>query len=774
MKKIITIIILVLMPTLILAKNLEWKKVDISIQGRLVNIIPIDSTRQLLLSDQGLFLYRNFSLEKNIGDSIIKYGNILDILINENKEIIVATRGDGIFKYDYAKWIDISFNIPTNLYYSLEENNQGDIIAVCRERLKSISYVAILKSNSKTWNIKKVEDDFIFGEIFKFMDRHLIYNSYNKSLYVSVINDDSIEWEKLTTASFLDDPISIQVFDNKIYIYKEKNFKVYDIEKKAWEEIGSNLLKFQFQKVLVTKKGELIVYSSVGKGIYYSNDGGYNFERNDDGIKDIQIIDIKVLEDGKILLINNLNEFYVSDPPKNIEYSSNLWSDRITYKDLIVNHAKDSKVDQFGISKDGNTFYTVYDNNLYSYDVLTGKFINSKSFESENAQIMKIYIKDKTVSVLRVNYDETNYEVRYKVNVHDIDNLNIIKEYTVDDILPECSELLTYYFLYSFSIDNNSNEDKLFLNLTYDIGCDTTTNFRKLNGKLYEIDFSIEPISHKIIYDIPLKNYYFLEPDKIIMHRTNSMSEFKNETVETVNSNDILIAKQNTQDTTYLLQDVDRDFENKNYREIISVFDFNNHNQIIAWSKNYYIFRWNLSDYSLIDSIKLDKRYESIAISNDLKYCVAARSNGINIFTFPDFELVHNEEIQLFNTGSKIQFLPDKRSFLVATNLDIRLFDIAKLTHVEDYDYSNIIGNLSLSPNPAKDFININYNYLGGFENSEVVIAEIYDLMGVKIQSMPIKIKDLIPLNHQIDVSNLTTGIYLLKIGEKVEKFVKY
>lgn len=66
--------------------------------------------------------------------------------------------------------------------------------------------------------------------------------------------------------------------------------------------------------------------------------------------------------------------------------------------------------------------------------------------------------------------------------------------------------------------------------------------------------------------------------------------------------------------------------------------------------------------------------------------------------------------------------------------------------------------NLSISPNPAGDFIHIsNINY---GEN-----IEIYNLLGIKQFGTNYK--------GQIDISNLPIGVYYLKVGNQTAKFVK-
>ncbi len=106
------------------------------------------------------------------------------------------------------------------------------------------------------------------------------------------------------------------------------------------------------------------------------------------------------------------------------------------------------------------------------------------------------------------------------------------------------------------------------------------------------------------------------------------------------------------------------------------------------------------------------------------------------------------------------------------------------LTSVEDEVFS---GDMVISPNPAGEYIMINCGSIGACSNdngaSPIASIEIYDVMGVKIQttssaSQPPHFDKLSASlqegNLRIDVSFLTPGVYFIKIGYRVEKFVKY
>ncbi len=74
-------------------------------------------------------------------------------------------------------------------------------------------------------------------------------------------------------------------------------------------------------------------------------------------------------------------------------------------------------------------------------------------------------------------------------------------------------------------------------------------------------------------------------------------------------------------------------------------------------------------------------------------------------------------------------------------------------------------------PNPTHDFITIQFQTSEVLETSEVYKIHIFDMLGIKKMSVGTGL-DL--STQRIDVSHLPAGMYFIKIGDKVEKFVKY
>ena len=108
-------------------------------------------------------------------------------------------------------------------------------------------------------------------------------------------------------------------------------------------------------------------------------------------------------------------------------------------------------------------------------------------------------------------------------------------------------------------------------------------------------------------------------------------------------------------------------------------------------------------------------------------------------------------------------------TFDVSLNMEIYIakYDMTT-TGVEEFKYNH---NFSVFPNPTSDFITISIPSLNNGLQPLVQKVQIFDMLGIEI-------KDLTPAlskgeGVRIDVSKLPAGVYFIRIGDKVEKFVK-
>ena len=82
-------------------------------------------------------------------------------------------------------------------------------------------------------------------------------------------------------------------------------------------------------------------------------------------------------------------------------------------------------------------------------------------------------------------------------------------------------------------------------------------------------------------------------------------------------------------------------------------------------------------------------------------------------------------------------------------------------------DENEVIHGINIFPNPAGDFIEIDFNNESGFIASGNI--NIYNLNGEKV----LTVKNIKTESFKIDISKLPTGVYFIEIGDKKAKFIK-
>ncbi len=89
---------------------------------------------------------------------------------------------------------------------------------------------------------------------------------------------------------------------------------------------------------------------------------------------------------------------------------------------------------------------------------------------------------------------------------------------------------------------------------------------------------------------------------------------------------------------------------------------------------------------------------------------------------------------------------------------------------------SNDILSVYIYPNPASDFITIQIQTSDVLETSDVFNVQIFDVLGIEVGQSSLIVNDSQTRASdllRIDVSHLSAGVYIIRIGDKVEKFVK-
>jgi hypothetical protein len=117
---------------------------------------------------------------------------------------------------------------------------------------------------------------------------------------------------------------------------------------------------------------------------------------------------------------------------------------------------------------------------------------------------------------------------------------------------------------------------------------------------------------------------------------------------------------------------------------------------------------------------------------------------------------------------SNIQFTSDFSRMIVSAGY-IKAYDISKISDTIDRQIPSPI--ISISPNPASDYIEISVGTHHDVPNQ----LAIFDILGIG-QSTPSVLGTATPQegNLRIDISSLSPGVYFVRIGDVVRKFVKY
>jgi len=91
-------------------------------------------------------------------------------------------------------------------------------------------------------------------------------------------------------------------------------------------------------------------------------------------------------------------------------------------------------------------------------------------------------------------------------------------------------------------------------------------------------------------------------------------------------------------------------------------------------------------------------------------------------------------------------------------------------TSISDFESNS---NLMITPNPAGDYITISIPELNKGLQPLVQSVRIFNTLGIEVSSAGRGLSEVDGGGCRINISNLPTGVYFIKIGDRVEKFVK-
>ncbi len=185
-----------------------------------------------------------------------------------------------------------------------------------------------------------------------------------------------------------------------------------------------------------------------------------------------------------------------------------------------------------------------------------------------------------------------------------------------------------------------------------------------------------------------------------------------------------------------------------------------------TWSRQLYVDYYGV--HGGIFSIKFyDNSNEGLAI-NPLKVYYTS-DGGVNWEILADTISNPDSTAVIKGKFGKL-FKIDNEMYIIGLN---RIIKFVRKPISVDSDIFNV-KSLSIQPNPAVDYIDISLNNGASSIASDKV--QIFDVLGIEVAQTPSSVSgsqtgasDLL----RIDVSKLPAGVYFIRIGDKVEKFVK-
>ncbi len=159
---------------------------------------------------------------------------------------------------------------------------------------------------------------------------------------------------------------------------------------------------------------------------------------------------------------------------------------------------------------------------------------------------------------------------------------------------------------------------------------------------------------------------------------------------------------------------------------------------------------WNESSYGITN-----KQIKSIAVWGDI-YLIATEAGMFITYDEGDsWTFIDGTSNYKYINSIVI----NKDNIFIVNNDIIYRSKLKDLNITQKIDFNNTNNSeLEINPNPSSHFIKINiFNYFGSIE--------IYSILGMKVVD--------VKYENQIDISSLTPGMYFLKAGDKVYKFIK-
>ena len=264
-----------------------------------------------------------------------------------------------------------------------------------------------------------------------------------------------------------------------------------------------------------------------------------------------------------------------------------------------------------------------------------------------------------------------------------------------------------------------------------------------------------------------------------------------------------LLARRPDKSYKYFSISKERTFKSENYFNIDSsitikdIKSIDNNLTLIYGYKNDYVNKTSYGFYSkynqsenTIDSTNLYSRTDirKLVRINNKYYAAIGTSRGTQGYLILDTNLNQIKDIRIPGLINNLKdiIVRDNKVYLFTESIislpiealgvnDSYETDITVLSLPadiiadvdENYTIKNNEYDFSIFPNPATDYIEIQPSE--GWQPSEGSVIQIFDMLGVNVLSVEQTSSSV----QKIDISNLSPSIYFIKIGNRVEKFVK-
>ncbi len=563
--------------------------------------------------------------------------------------------------------------------------------------------------------------------------------------------------------------------DGKYFAIKSNNNKISVYETESLELLRTIHTQISINQYEISNNGEwLSIFTN------FISDNNFEFYNLKDTNKSFQITNnhygipyqIKFSENGQNFLISYYSYLFLYktsthelirqfSPPnayrsadfclndtKIIFVSSSrvLLSNNINLKEIYTI----SDFDKFGkiINMNGLTFndntekFYVYGNEgrISLRNTHTGKIEDEYKFDCNSLYILNKSIKDTLITFSYTNFNLNYVDTRSKNILKSIDLSGVVRFYGIvsNDLQWYGSTITNNNFVLLNLERFQKDKEKFIIDagnvITYIAFSDNSKMFAvgtKGNIiKIYYIDDFSETIKLKYTITYPsefptgsISFIKFIDNDSKIVSSSNSISKFL---VWAIEYEEII-------HTPVLPVEISPKQDFPSIKHITYRARFNDYFTIDSWGN---ILFWD-KNFNF-------KHY--IYVGKSLNYDIA------NSFDYSD----------------------ESNNLLIACNYTtIAKLNLDFISSIESNDISK--HNIQIYPNPTSDYINISFDnsliYSPTASNDEQNnYIKIYDVLGIEVLRESI---NNFSVSYRINIENLSTGMYFIKIGNNIEKFLK-